>query len=233
MSKHLLQKEIENLKKKILHLGAICEDRVRMAIQAIEKRDTDLATNVIARDIEIDNMEVEIEEDCLKILALYQPVAGDLRYIISVLKINNDMERIGDLAVNIAEHAAFLAVQQDLELNLDFSGMAHKARIMLKQSLDALINLSVTLAHSVCVADDEIDKINREMYGRIQEMIQTRPDQIVPLTHLLSVSKHLERIADHATNISEDVIYMINGEIVRHKTEDYFLSDEQKQIIKE
>jgi phosphate transport system protein len=216
-----LRREIENLKKEILTCGAIAEQSVRNATRAIEHRDEALAKGVIERDINLDQMEVEVEESCLKILALYQPVAIDLRFIIAVLKINNDLERVGDLAVNIAERAMFLATQPEVNVELDFTTMAVKTQEMLKKSLDALVNLNAGLAREVCACDDEIDAMNRQMYLIVQDAMNTHPDQIEPLTHLLSASRHLERIADHATNIAEDVIYMIEGEIVRHKTEEY------------
>ncbi len=216
-----LQREIENLKKKILSLGAKVETAVPEATLSLETRDASLAQKIIENDIEIDQSEVEVEEDCLKILALHQPVAIDLRFIVAVLKINNDLERIGDLAVNIAERAAFLATQPKVDVALDFAGMAHKTQIMLKKSLDALVNLSVDFAHEVCAYDDEIDAMNRRMYIDVQEAIRVHPEQIEPLIHLLSAARHLERIADHATNIAEDVIYMVEGKIVRHKVEDY------------
>ncbi|MBN1972494.1 MAG: phosphate signaling complex protein PhoU [Sedimentisphaerales bacterium] len=216
-----LQREIENLKTEILTLGAIVEQRVRESILAIEKHDESLAKKIIDKDIEIDRKEVEIEETCLKILALHQPVAIDLRFIIAVLKINNDLERIGDLAVNIAERGAFLCTQPPVYGAFNFIDMAAKAQKMLKQSLDALVNLSAETARDVCTADDEIDAMNRQVYILIQNMIHTNPDQTECLVHLLSVSRHLERIADHATNIAEDVLYMVEGEIVRHKTEKY------------
>jgi phosphate transport system protein len=216
-----LRREIENLKKEILTCGAIAEQSVRNATRAIEQRDEALARGVIEKDINLDQMEVEVEESCLKILALYQPVAIDLRFIIAVLKINNDLERVGDLAVNIAERAMFLATQPEVNVELDFTAMAVKTQEMLKKSLDALVNLNAGLAREVCACDDEIDAMNRQMYLIVQDAMNTRPDQIEPLTHLLSASRHLERTADHATNIAEDVIYMIEGEIVRHKTEEY------------
>jgi phosphate transport system protein len=180
-----------------------------------------MALQVIENDYEIDQYEVEIEEDCLKILALHQPVAIDLRFIVAVLKINNDLERIGDLAVNIAERAEFLATREPVGVSLDFVTMADKAQMMLKMSLDALVNLSVETAQQVRSSDDEIDAMNRRMYLKVQEAILDKPDRIESLVHLLSVSRHLERIADHATNIAEDVIYMIEGQIVRHQTENY------------
>ena len=220
MPAHLLR-EVENLKKDILALGALAEQAVRQATQAIADRDEKLARQVIASDIKIDEMEVQVEESCLKILALYQPVATDLRFIIAVLKINNDLERVGDLAVNVAERAAFLATQPPVNISFDFLHMANKAQQMLKQSLDALVGFDADLAHSVCAGDDEIDAMNRQVYLIIEEAIHAHPDQTESLIHTLSVSRHLERIADHATNIAEDVIYMIDGTIVRHKAEDY------------
>ncbi len=220
MAKHL-QREIENLKKKLLSLGARVEASVKDATLSIEKRNAELAQKIIDDDINIDNTEVEIEEDCLKILALHQPVAIDLRFIVAVLKINNDLERIGDLAVNIAERAVFLTGQPKINIAIDLVDMAHNAKSMLKQSLDALINHDAKLAHKVCASDDIVDGLNRQMYLKVQDAILKNPEQISSLIHLLSASRHLERIADHTTNIAEDVIYMIEGQIVRHRAEEY------------
>ena len=220
MAKHL-QREIENLKKSILNLSARVESAVHDAAFAIEQRNRELAQKVIDNDIVIDQQEVEVEEECLKTLALHQPVATDLRFIIAVLKINNDLERIGDLAVNIAERAVFLATQPKPDISFDFSDMASVAQSMLRKSIDALVNLSVDLAQDICASDDIIDFMNREMYLKVQKAILAHPEQIASLIHLLSVSRHLERIADHATNIAEDVIYMVEGQIVRHRTEEY------------
>jgi len=220
MPAHLFR-EIENLKKEILTLGAMAETVVRDATSAIENRDEALARTVIDRDIKLDDMEVQIEENCLKTLALHQPVAIDLRFIIAVLKINSDLERVGDLAVNVAERAAFLATQPPVDISFDFQAMARKAQEMLKRSLDSLVNLSAAQAREVLLGDDEIDVMNRRMYLIVQDAIRTHPDQTESLIHMLSASRHLERIADHATNVAEDVIYMIEGVIVRHKAEEY------------
>jgi phosphate transport system protein len=216
-----LQREIENLKREILALGAQVETAVRDATAAMVGRDESLARRVIENDELIDEKEVQIEEDCLKILALNQPVAIDLRFIIAVLKINNDLERVADLAVNVAERAAFLATVAPVSISLDFRTMAFKAQEMLKKSIDALVNLSPSLAREVIVADDAVDAINRQMYIVIQQAILARPEQTPALIHMLSASRHIERIADHATNVAEDVIYMVEGTIVRHKTENY------------
>ena len=220
MPKHL-ERELENLKKRTLSLVTMVEERLRMSIIAIVKRDGDLAKKVMKSDDEIDDIEVDIEEECLKILALHQPVAIDLRFIIAVIKINNELERIGDLAVNIAERAAFLSSQKKLDILFDFPGMAKKAQSMVKRSLDSLVNLDSQLAWEVCASDDEVDEMNREMFVQVQEGIRKNPTRLKCLIHLLSASRHLERIADHATNIAQDVIYMIEGEIVRHRVEDY------------
>lgn len=216
-----LRREIEDLKKEILRLGTMVEQAVLEATQAICTRDATLARRIIEQDIEVDEMEVRVEEMCLKILALYQPVAIDLRFIIAALKINNDLERVGDLAVNVAERAAFLANQPPLGLSFDFEEMAAGARKMLTRSLDALINLSASEATEVLAGDDEIDAMNRQMYLIVEEAIQAHPEQTESLMHVLSASRDLERIADHATNIAEDVIYMVEGHIVRHKAEEY------------
>ena len=223
MSAHL-KKEIDNLKKELLTLCGMVEDSLWQAVKSIKNRDVKLAEKVIDSDIEIDQMEVKVEEDCLKILALHQPVAIDLRFIITALKINNDLERIGDLAVNIAERSQFLSAQKPIDMLFDFETMAEKTQAMVKKSLDALVNIDCDLASQVCQADDEIDAINRQMYDQVKGQIKQAPENIETLIHLLSVSRHLERIADHATNIAEDVIYMVKGEIVRHKTENYRLS---------
>jgi len=215
-----LEREIEALKKKILTLSAFVEENVRTAVNAVEERDADLATKVIDDDLMIDRMEVEVEEDCLKILALYQPVAIDLRFVIAVIKINNDLERIGDLAVNIAERAVYLAGQTRTGIPFDFADMSAKTQAMLKGSLDALVNMDASLARDVCASDDEVDDIHRQMYSQIEESIRRDPDRAEALIDLLGVSHNLERIADLATNIAEDVIYMIHGEIIRHTKND-------------
>jgi phosphate transport system protein len=220
MPKHL-EHELERLKRQILSLSALVEESVRDAVLALERRDERLAQQVIERDVEVDQAEVDLEEECLKVLALHQPVAIDLRFIVAALKINNDLERIGDLAVNVAERAQYLAAHDPVEIPFDFAAMAEKARNMVRVSLDALVNLDPHLAREVCAADDEVDAMNREMYLAVQRRILERPDQIAALIHLLSTSRHLERIADHATNIAEDVLYMVEGEIVRHRAEQY------------
>ncbi|MGO8702751.1 MAG: phosphate signaling complex protein PhoU [Candidatus Brocadiia bacterium] len=220
MSIHLLH-EVEKLKKRVLTLGALVEEQVRKSVEAAVKRDEKLAAEVIAADQEIDRMEVDIEEDCLKVLALYQVVAGDLRFIIAILKMNSDLERIGDLAVNIAERAQFLSNLEPDEIPFNLREMAAKAQTMLKKSLDALVNRDVALAYRVCAADEEVDNVNRQAYAVLMEAVQKNPPRLKTLIHQFTAMRQLERIADHATNIAEDVIYMLQGEIVRHRAEKY------------
>ncbi len=215
MGKHL-QKELEKIKKQILSLGAMVEDRVRMAGQAIERTDAQLAARIVETDWEIDEVEVEIEEDCLKILALHQPVAVDLRFLISVIKINNDLERIADEAMNIAERVISIAKRQDPGYRFDYVTMFTKTEQMLKRSLDALVNLDVDLSFKIVMLDDEVDAMHRQAYQRTCDEMGRRPDAIKYLLNYYLISRHLERIADHATNIAEEVIYLIEGEIVRH-----------------
>jgi phosphate transport system protein len=216
MAKHFFR-ELEKIKKRILSLGAMVEGRVRMVIKALETRDGDAAKKIIISDHEIDEMEVEIEEECLKILALYQPVAIDLRFLTAVIKINNDLERIADEAVNIARRVSIIAKREKIDISFDYSRMAGKAEYMLKKSLDALVNLDIDLALKVCTLDDEVDEMVREAYDRIKRAIGEYPDRVGYLINLLLISRHLERIADHGTNIAEEVIYLIEGEIVRHE----------------
>jgi phosphate transport system protein len=216
-----MKNEIETLKKKLLALSSQVEQQLWLSVKSLKERDAQLARQVIDHDYEIDRGEVDVEEDCLKILALHQPVAIDLRFIVTAFKINNDLERIGDLSVNIAERSEFLARHTPVEVPFDFGRMAEKTQSMLRDSIIALVNLDCALAYQVCRSDDEVDAMNKEMYDLAKRSILAHPADIESLIHLLSVSRHLERIADHTTNIAEDVIYMVEGEIIRHKTEEY------------
>ena len=205
----------------MLSLGAMVEESVRLAVKALETRDTDLAQKIIDADHKIDEEEVEVEEECLKILALHQPVAVDLRIISAIIKINNDLERVGDEAVNIAERVITLAKQSPANIHIDYNLMAEKSESMLKRSLDAIVNLDEDLAYKVCLDDDEVDEMNRSIYDQVKLAIKGEPDRVESLISLLLVSRHLERIADHATNIAEEVIYIIGGVIHRHNSDIY------------
>ena len=210
------RKELENIKKHILTLGSMVEDLVQLSIQAVERMDGDLAEHIIKRDAEIDDKEVEIEEECLKVLALHQPMAVDLRFIIAVIKINNELERIGDQAVNIAQRIQVIAGRPKPPFMFDYAEMGEKAQKMLKMSLDALVKLDVDTAYKVITLDDEVDQIKAEAYDRIKQAIKDLPERVGYYINLLLISRHLERLSDHATNIAEEVIYLVEGEIFRH-----------------
>jgi phosphate transport system protein len=216
MSIHL-QREIENLKKHLLSLSAVVEDQVQKAIEAFLQRDGELALEVERRDRDVDQREVEVEEDCLKMLALYQPVATDLRLIVAVLKINNDLEQIGDLAVNIARKAAAVSAEPSLDISFNVAGMWQNVQAMLRDSLDALVGMNAELAETVYARDDEVDGMKREMRKRIEEVSCRQPQLLGRLLKVLAVGRNLERIADYSVNIAEDVIYMVKGVIVRHR----------------
>jgi phosphate transport system protein len=217
--KHL-DHEIARLKKQILSLAADVEEAVVKSVEAINSRDARIGAQVVDFDSHIDAVEVEVEEECLKLLALYQPVTQDLRFIVACIRLNSDLERIGDLAVNIAERAVYLAsVAEPIEKPLDVGSMGRLVRSMLSGALNALVNLDATLARKVCAMDDEADAMHRGTFARVEEAVRRHPSEFATMTHYLSVSRYLERIADHATNIAEDVIYMVEGAIVRHRGE--------------
>ncbi len=214
-----LQKEIENLKKKMLRLSTMVEENVERAVRSIEKRDADCARKVIDMDAAIDIMDVEVEEECLKVLALHQPVATDLRFIITVLNINHNLERIGNLAVNMAKRSKALSARPDFVFSSNFPAMMEKARGMLEKCLDAFIKLDPKLALEVCASDDEVDLLYKEMFEKVKTGLAQSPSNVDEYLHMLSISRHLERVADHATNIAEEVIYMVEGSIIRHGSE--------------
>jgi len=218
MSKHL-QHDIDLLKQKLMAMCSLVEKMLGKAVNSILESDESLAQEVLHQDAEVDEIEVDIEEECLKILALYQPVAIDLRFIIAAMKINSDLERVGDLAVNIAERAVFLISQEDVSFPFDFKNMSQKVESMLSRSIEALVNLNASLACRIRSEDEIVDAMNREIYSTVKEEVKKNPETINYLLHALSIGRHLERVADHATNIAEDVIYLVEARIVRHMPE--------------
>jgi phosphate transport system protein len=216
MSVHL-HRQMRQLNSMVQAMGESVGQVVHQAIQAVQQRDPKLAQQIIENDANIDAQEVELEEECLHTLALYQPVANDLRLVISTLKINNDLERIGDLAVNIAELARALAQLAPEELPFDLHGMAEQVRSMVDDSIQSLIHVDAATAERVRRRDDEVDRMHRTTYSRIESVIRQDPELVQSYIYLLSVSRNLERIADHAVNIAEDVIYLERGEILRHE----------------
>jgi phosphate transport system protein len=216
-----LHRDLEHIAKQLLSLGALVEEATNNAIEALVHRRPELAEVVMQGDDQIDRREVDVEVDCLKLLALHQPVAADLRYVVAVLKVNNDLERMGDLAVNIAERVLYLATHDPIGVSLDFESMGTIVRRMVRDCLDALVRRDVDVARRVMADDDKVDAINRGMFGILEDAMQKDPKVVKRAVHLLSASRHLERIADLATNICEDIVFMVDGTVVRHRTENY------------
>lgn len=208
---------LSNLQNMLGTMSAYAEEAVLLSGKAVNDISLESAAQVIAGDEKIDSMEIEIEEECLKILALHQPVASDLRQVITILKVNNELERIGDLAVNMAERVGNIASFKDVSIEkFDFSDMLHTACVMLKDALDSLVYHDAVLAQNVINRDDEVDKIHHDNYGIVRTFILKHPDCAQYYLNGLTISRCLERIADIATNIAEDVIYLESGKIVRH-----------------
>jgi phosphate transport system protein len=216
MSIHL-QRDLEALEQNLLHQSSLVEQMVFRAVQSLREQRVELVQEVLASEELVNFREVEIEEECLKILALHQPVAVDLRRAATVLKINGDLERIADLAVNICERSHSLVLHPDFQMPSHLDQMADAAISMVREALDAFVRLDVEAAREVCGRDDVVDELNRKVIADVQAIIEANPADIEPAFHFYSASRHVERIADHATNIAEDVIYLVDGEIARHR----------------
>ncbi len=208
--------ELTQLNKKLLKLSSMVEERVRIATQVIESKDQKVIQALIVSDYEIDDMEVEIEEDCLKILALHQPVASDLRFLIAVIKINNEMERIADIAVNIAKRVDNISkFKHQAAISYDFSTMSERVISMLSKSIDALVNSNSKLAKTIFLDDDIVDTCRNRCYEDIKERIKKDPDHPGYHINTYLLARHLERIGDRAVNIAEEVVYLVEGTITR------------------
>ncbi len=216
MAKHL-EKELERLKKLIYSLSARVDENLELAVKSFQENDAELAQKVVEDDKIIDDLEVEVEEECLKALALYQPVAIDLRFIIAVMKLTSDLERIGDLAADIARNGIVINKAAKPKIPLDLHQMTYLVKTIVRKSLDSLINIDAYLAREVIRDDDEINTMKTEMKDEIVAALKHEPDHAESLITLLAVTNRLERIGDHASNIAEDVIYMVEAEIVRHQ----------------
>lgn len=214
---HQIRHELAGLEKQLLTLTAVVEESVQQAVRSLAERDRVLAQKVIDNDKQINRLEVDLEEECLKVLALHQPVANDLRMIVAVLKINNDLERIADQAANISARAIAVSDSPKINCPLELDKMAVKVIDMLEKSLDALVNADLELARTVLSLDDEVDTIHSQNYQAFKDYVRQNPDLVDTVLNYLTVSRYLERIADLATNIAEDVIYLNEGRIVRHK----------------
>ncbi|MEX0715929.1 MAG: phosphate signaling complex protein PhoU [Planctomycetaceae bacterium] len=216
MSMHLIR-DLESLHRDVLSMCAMVEELVDKAVESLGRPSAELTGDLAVQDDEIDRFDVRIEEECLKILALHQPVAIDLRRIAAVLKITGELERVADLGVHIAERASALADQPEVTVPPKLRQMARLALDMLHRSIDAYVELDAALAREICAQDDDVDRLHYEIIQELIARMRERPEQIDPIMHLFSASRHVERIADHATNIAEDVVYLVEGEIIRHR----------------
>jgi len=215
MQRHF-HEELDGLKQTLLAMGALVEDQIRRVMRALIERDGDLAQNVIDRDRQVNAYDVEVDEKCVELLALHQPTAGDLRFITTAMKIVTDLERIGDQAVNIAQRAIELNAEPQLKPYIDLPRMAEKAQRMVKEALDAFVARDTELARQVCAKDEEVDGIKEQIFRELLTYMMSDPKTIPRAIRLILVSRFLERVADHATNIAEMVIYMVESKMVRH-----------------
>ena len=210
------EEELKRLREEILYMGGLVEDQIQKAVKTLVDRDSDLAQVIIERDHEVNRLDVEIDDICIKLLALHQPAGRDLRFITTGLKITTDLERIGDMAVNICERALELNQEPQLKPYIDIPRMARVSQRMIRESLDAFVREDTDLALKVCKDDDEVDQLNAQIFRETLTFMLENAQTISRATKIASVSKYLERIADHATNIAEMVIFMVKGKSIRH-----------------
>lgn len=215
MERHF-DEELKNLKEKLLQMADIAQEMIGLSVKALVERKEALAKEVFSLEDKVNHMEVEIEDFVLRLLALRQPAAGDLRLLTAVLKINNDLERVADQAVNIAEIAVELLQHPSLKPLIDIPHMANLAQRMIKNSLDAFVNQDAQLAKKVCEDDDAVDRINEQIFRELLTTIIGDPKNVARAVDLILVSRNIERVADHATNISEDVIFIVEGKNIKH-----------------
>jgi phosphate transport system protein len=208
--------ELKTLKEKILRMGAMVEEQIAHAIKALVERDSDLARRVIENDHRVNALDVEVDEDCLRLIALHQPMAGDLRFLTTAMKISTELERMSDLAENISERAIELNEEPQLKPYIDIPRMAEHAQRMVKESLDAFVNRNSELARKVCRDDDFIDDLNHQIFRELLSFMIEDPQTTTRAIRISFISKYLERISDHATNIAELVVYLVEGKIIRH-----------------
>lgn len=216
MEKNHFHQELGDLNREILHLGSMVEKAIYQSVESLKQRDTGLAKKIIESDKDVDNLELKIDERCINLLALYQPMAADLRFIATALMITTDLERMADLAVDIAERTLELADRPLLKPLIDVPKLATLAQKMVQESLDAFVNRNAELARKVCTYDDEADHLRDLVYQEIIEIVTRDGSCASRAIPLLLVARHLERICDHATNIAEDVVYMVQAQMLKH-----------------
>jgi phosphate transport system protein len=218
MERHHFQRELGTLKERLLAMGGLAEDRVRTAMQALVDRDDRLIEDVLNGDMPVNALHIEIDDLCLKLLALHSPMAADLRGIMAAIKINSDLERVGDMAVNIGEAARRYASHPPVKKLIDSPRMASTAQRMLRDALDSYVRGDMQLAQRVLDEDDVLDGLKTQVFRELLTFMLQDPSTIEPALDLILISRHLERIGDHATNIAEDVIFMVSGRDVRHQS---------------
>ena len=211
-----LEHDLSDLKDRVLRMGSLVEDAIRKSIKALVERDQDLALAVIDGDAVVNTHDVEIEEECIRLLAIWQPTGSNLRFITTAIKIITDLERMGDLAVDICERTIELLDEPQLKPYIDIPRMAEAAQKMLKDSLDAFVSRDADLAMKVCEADDFVDNLNQQIFNELLIYMLQDPKNIARAVRLTYVAKYLERVGDHATNIAEMVVYMVKGKVIRH-----------------
>ena len=211
-----LEHDLSDLKDRVLRMGSLVEDAIRKSIKALVERDQDLALAVIDGDAVVNTHDVEIEEECIRLLAIWQPTGSNLRFITTAIKIITDLERMGDLAVDICERSLELLEEPQLKPYIDIPRMAEASQKMLKDSLDAFVARDADLALKVCDADDFVDNLNQQIFNELLFYMLQDPKNIARAVRLTYVAKYLERIGDHATNIAEMVVYMVKGMVIRH-----------------
>lgn len=216
MSKHL-DRELDRLRSELVEQMGVVENMIQMAVRSLMERRVDLAELVLEHDAGVDAKDIQIEEECLKLIALHQPVATDMRWLITVVKVNSDLERIADLACNIAERAKAITYYPLFPVPEEFNEMVTATTSMVRIALDSFVDGDSSKAKDVIGKDDTVDALNGIMIDRLQQMMKDDAEQIEPAVHCFSASRHLERIADLAENVAEDVIYLVEGDIVRHK----------------
>ena len=213
--------ELQQLKETILRMSGLVEQAINMSVHSLLDKNEALAHKVIDADHEIDMTEIGIDETCLRLLALHQPVATDLRFITAAMKINTDLERMGDLAVNIAERALYLIHQPDIQAGIDLKRMSDFAQKMVRDSLDALVRADSQTARAICKSDDIIDDMNRQALKTLVAHMERHPKDVDSAVHMLLITRHLERIGDVATNVCEQIVFMVEGKSIKHHIEEY------------
>jgi phosphate transport system protein len=214
------QEELEGLKERLLTMGGLAEERVRVAVKGVASRESQDLVAVLAGDEPINDLHIEVDDRCFKLLALHQPMAADLRVVVAGVKINTDLERVGDLAVNIAEAGNRYLQHPPVKPLIDIPRMGDIAQAMLRDALDAFVRRDVALAEAVLAKDDELDHLKTQIFRELLTYMLQEPATIEPSLDLILISRHLERIGDHATNIAEDVIFMVSARDVRHQGQD-------------